>query len=122
VTSIPELASSIRPIAIADLRVEARSMHSDEALLVNLDGRAFVVITADAWADLVESAGGHDDVPLTITGSSSRSETHCVAARDYSILCGSFIVGHQRHRDDTGALSCMPHHGAHGRGLVAVHR
>ena len=66
-TSIPELASSIRPIAIADLRVEARSMHSDEALLVNLDGRAFVVITADAWADLVESAGGHDDVPLMPT-------------------------------------------------------
>jgi hypothetical protein len=57
VTSIPELATSIKPVAIADLRVEARSMHSNEALLINLDGRAFVVITADAWADLVESAG-----------------------------------------------------------------
>lgn len=66
-TSVPELASSIRPVAIADLRVEARSMHSDEVLLVNFEGRAFVVITADAWADLVESAAGHDDVPLMST-------------------------------------------------------
>ena len=63
-TSIPELASSIKPVAMTDLRAEARSMHSNEALLINLDDRAFVVITADAWADLVESASDNRALPL----------------------------------------------------------
>jgi hypothetical protein len=61
-STITNLAASLRPIAVSELRPELRSMRSNEALLVHLDGRAFVIIDASAWADLVDSAG--DRSPL----------------------------------------------------------
>ena len=66
-STIDQLASNIRAVAISELRLELRSIRSDEAPLVHLDGRSFVVITDDAWSDLVETASGHDDMPLMPT-------------------------------------------------------
>jgi hypothetical protein len=63
-TTINQLASNIRAIALNELRPELRTMRSDEALLIHLDGKAFVVVAADAWSDLVETASGRDDAPM----------------------------------------------------------
>jgi hypothetical protein len=64
VTTITGLAAAIRPIALHDLRSELGGMQTGEALLIHLDGKAFVVVAADAWSDLVETASGRDDAPM----------------------------------------------------------
>jgi hypothetical protein len=63
-TTIDQLASNIKAIALNELRPELRAMRSDEALLIHLEGKAFVVIAADAWSDLVETVSGRDDAPM----------------------------------------------------------
>src|SRR5215472_8519384 len=64
VTIIDQLASNIRAIAIGELRPELRAMRSDEALLIHVDGKAFVVLAADAWCGVVEAASDHNALPL----------------------------------------------------------
>jgi len=63
-STINSLASNIKAIALSELRPELRAMRNDEALMVHLDGRAFVVVTAGAWSGLVETASGRDNAPM----------------------------------------------------------
>jgi hypothetical protein len=63
-TTTNQLAGNLRPIAISDLRVELANMTAGEALLLTMNGRQFVIVRGDNWAQLVEEAGNHRALPL----------------------------------------------------------